>query len=1682
MSKIEQWYNTAYKLQQSGNLEDAEALYRRILERQPKHLHALYLLGSLCAQQGRYTDALPLLERAVAIDPAFTEALNNRGVALAGLERWDEALASYAEAIKTRPGYADALNNQGIIFQNLDRLPEAIDSFERAIRYKPGYAQALNNLGIALKTVERIDEADTAFRQALAAQPDYPEAVNNVGLIHLKNSQFEEALGYFDRAIALQSEFAQAHNNRGAALKELGRFDDAEASYKRAIALKRDYIEPYNNLGTCLASRGNFDEAYAWFDKALAISPEHANAHWNRALALLMAGNYEEGWPEYEWRFLSKSVTSHASTKPRWDGAPLNGRRILVCAEQGFGDTLNFLRYLPLVKQRGGYVLFECQPALKSLLANYPAIDLLLDPPAKGEDQAEPYDVQVSLLSLPGLFGTTVDTVPAYDPPLKTPREFTDLWRARLTEINSAIQSRIKVGIVWAGNPTHKNDHNRSCSLADFAPLAKVPGVVFYSLQKGPPASQASNAPAGMTLIDIGPAIADFADTAAIVEHLDLVIAVDTSVVHLAAALGKPVWMLTPHCPDWRWLMEREDSPWYDTLRIFRQAEPRNWTPVMERIAAELVSFAAQTSRTCADGDLIALGEQYYASGDSVKAMECFEQALAVEANNPRALNNIAVLAHQAGGDDAAITLLNRVLDAEPNYVDALANIALCCAAKGDNAAAATWYQKALRESPLDTALWNALGHICLRLSEPAAAREVFAQSLSLNSDQPAIRAMLGEPSVSEPLAPAPAETGPDRFLRTFQRTDLEKYCSACYQAGEALAQSAYVQRDSAALYANGVANADSRMSKIDEEWSQIAARLPDLSALSQSGYETVSRLPTFKSQLLPALERICAIAAERHLLRGYLDGRSRVDAQGISDLAGRAQNSLVSIVVACYNYAHFLPETIASVIDQTYQNWELILVNDGSTDNTLEVAESLIAAHPDRQIRLITQQNKRLAGARNTGIRAAQGQYILPLDADDLIEPTMLAKCVGILDCAPHLSMVYTDQTHFDEQGNTWAAHSLDWNYAEELSYNQVCVCCLFRRAMWEEVGGYREDCVGAEDWDFWIKCGERGHLGWRIPEQLFRYRKHGASLSVTDAPRHDYLKADLILHHPHLYAESRVRWARGAKAGYEWLHPSQNWQPAPAKSLVSVIVPTFNRPGMLVKAIESILAQTYQNFEIIVVNDAGTDVTDALAPYKADGRITLINKPANKGLADSRNVGIAKARGKYISYLDDDDLYYPDHLETLVTFLENSEYKVAYADASRAHQRKEPDGTYKVWHRDQPYSFDFDYDIILTGNFSPVQCFMHEKACFETVGMFDTTLSSHEDWDQWLRLSRRFDCVHLKKITSEFSWRQDGSSMTSKQQRDFARTTALIYQKNRAFVQDNPRLLAHYDAFLEKWEREEGERTLASPKLEMTAPSANITPTAKAAQGATVDIVMVVHNQLDYTRRAIESIYRHTKNFHLLLWDNGSDAPTRAYLEEIGRRENVTLERSEENLGFIIPNNRLAALGQAPYLALLNSDTEVQPRWETTLMEFLTRRPEYGAVGYEGGLLGANAIGCGRGAGDSIDYVSGWCVCMARRTYEEHGLFDEQNLQFAYGEDSDFSLRLQEAGLRVHALSPQLVTHFGNKTIAEVAQTRDTRTSFSANHEYLRRRWASYLAQQRILTRLEGNDGGAPDIRLAA
>ena len=471
---------------------------------------------------------------------------------LSDLKHFEDALASYDRALAIKPDFAGALNNRGIALQELKRFDDALESHERALAILPDFAGALNNRGLALRELRRLDDALAAYDRALAILPDFADALNNRGIALQELGRLEEALDSYDRALAVKPDFAGASNNRGTALKELRRLDDAVASY----------------------------------DRALAVRPGFAEALDNRGAVRLLSGNYREGWVDSEWRWKTKDfATLPKKVNAReWRGEDIKGHSILVTAEQGLGDVIQFARYLPLLVQRGASVTFGGHEKLLRVLGSLGAEINLVSSLKIGT----PFDFQCALMSLPLGFGTDALSIPNEVPYLRAEGDLVARWKARIGDHG------FKVGIAWQGNPGGKIDHGRSIPLAEFLPLSYLSGVRLISLQKQHGLDQLAGLPQHARIevldedFDSGPDA--FIDTAAVMENLDLIITSDTAIAHLAGALARPIWVALKYVPDWRWLLDRDDSPWYPTMRLFRQETPDDWKSVFSKIEQELRS------------------------------------------------------------------------------------------------------------------------------------------------------------------------------------------------------------------------------------------------------------------------------------------------------------------------------------------------------------------------------------------------------------------------------------------------------------------------------------------------------------------------------------------------------------------------------------------------------------------------------------------------------------------------------------------------------------------------------------------------------------------------------------------------------------------------------------------------------------------------------------------------------------------------------------------------------------------------------------------------------------------------------------------------------------------------------------------------------------------------------------
>jgi tetratricopeptide (TPR) repeat protein len=680
-----------------------------------------------------------------------------------------EAEATCRRVLEAQPDLPAAEHLLGVIVHQNGRFGEAIEHVQRAVKLAPQVALYHANLGEMLRLAGRPKLAAEAARRALEIEPAMAMALSNLGVAHYELKDYKEAARFHRKAIAAAPDFAKAHSNLGNALHALRQFDEAIAAYRRAIELKPDYADAWANLGTTLHHNGNYEEAISVLRHAIALAPHHANAHSGLGILLLMRGDFGEGWDEYEWRLRSSERKGPRFPERPWEGESLAGKHIYVQAEQGFGDTIQFARYLPLLAARAGKVTLRVHQELVTLLrASLPGVTVLGD---RGDPA--PYECDAALLSLPRLFKTRLETIPANVPYLRTPAEAAERWKKRLAKM-----AGVKVGIVWAGNPEQANDFRRTVDLSVLAPLFAVPGTSFASLQFGPHAADLKKLKRRKPAIDnLSPELRDFADTAAAIAALDLVITVDTSVAHLAGALGKPVWVPMPWVTHWPYMLVREDCLWYPTMRMFRQKKGEDWSDVVARVVKELKALAqgddaplvpfkaagesraaraaatlavdaaraaapiVEQAQAISPGHALIVAEQKRRHGLLADADDYTRRAAAAQPDNAEAIHMLGIIAHQSGKLTEAIAHVRRAIAIEPDVALYYANLGEMCRLAGrvDEAVAAG--RRAIEINPdypdalsnLGIALFDqgkfeeALGHY----DRAIALREDFAQAHS---------------------------------------------------------------------------------------------------------------------------------------------------------------------------------------------------------------------------------------------------------------------------------------------------------------------------------------------------------------------------------------------------------------------------------------------------------------------------------------------------------------------------------------------------------------------------------------------------------------------------------------------------------------------------------------------------------------------------------------------------------------------------------------------------------------------------------------------------------------------------------------------------------------------------------------------------------------------------------------
>ncbi len=614
--------NLGHARQRSGDHANAVASFERALALSPGLAQARVNLGNTLFAQGKAEPAAAQFEQALSIDPELADAHFGLGAALERLERSQEASEQYRVTLDLAPGHTEALQRRGYLLQQRGELDEALSCYRQVLAQQPDSTDALFNSGAALRSLaetgdtpfrrEKIEEAKAAYRAVLEIDPGHINALNNLAVLIQEQEDFAGSIALFEKMLAIDPQSVSARHNLGVSFEswgrrssvaeKLARFELAIPHYNTAIALDPQHVDSFMGIAAIKGEQMQLDCALAQYDHILAIDPELASARMNRGMLLLSLGRFAEGWRDFEYRWgHNMKLVRLESEQPHWSaGVDLAGKTLLLYAEQGLGDNLQFVRYASLLAERGATVWVSVPPPLKLLFANCPGVARVFS----RDDTIPPYDYLCPMLSVPGLVGTELDTIPARIPYLKAAPERIAHWRHKLglhPDPGRARHDGLRVGLVWAGDPRKDQpdvalvDRMRSLHFDQLRPLLDVPGVSFYSLQVGlDAAAQLTGTP---QVIDHTGELFDFQETAALAENLDLAICADTSTAHLVGAIGKPVWLLNRYNTCWRWLLDRKDSPWYPTMRLFRQLKLGDWDSVIAEVKAALEAEARKAGQ-----------------------------------------------------------------------------------------------------------------------------------------------------------------------------------------------------------------------------------------------------------------------------------------------------------------------------------------------------------------------------------------------------------------------------------------------------------------------------------------------------------------------------------------------------------------------------------------------------------------------------------------------------------------------------------------------------------------------------------------------------------------------------------------------------------------------------------------------------------------------------------------------------------------------------------------------------------------------------------------------------------------------------------------------------------------------------------------------------------------------------
>ncbi len=744
---------------QAGDIYRSEKICKSILQKEPDNSEILHIVGLIAGQNKRYDDSIAYITRAIRINPHVYSYYNNLGLIYKFVKRLDEAMENFKKAIELYPGFAGAYNNLaitltekgqfdeaaenfrkalmfkpdyadvyynlGILYIKKGQTDEGIESYKKALMYQPGYAEIYNHLGIALWSKRLLDEAIESFRKALSLKPDLAEVYNNLGIALTEKGSLHEAIDNYNQSLALRPDFAEAYNNLGYAFAESGDLQDAIANCSKALRLKPDLTGAYNNLANALKDIGLIDNAIENYNMALRLDTEDPEIHKNLGMTYLLIRDFDKGWEEYEWRL--KTVPNYAPPliKPKWDGTIIKDRILLVCSEQGCGDNIQFVRYLPKLKDEysPSKILFIPYNGLEQLFRESNLGAEVLNSETSVENLE--YDTNIHLLSLPYIFKTTLDSIPFRGKRyLKANPEKIEWYKENFFNPTpySLPPTPLKIGIFWQGSIGHKSDSKRSMPLIHFYPICRLPHVKVYSLQKGEGIEQLDNLPEDIKIVNLGETFNDFSDTAAAIENLDVVITIDTGIAHLSGALGKKTWILLPSYTEWRWPPDMDHSPWYEDVTLFRHKEPgkKDWEEMIYRVIAHLLHL---------------VGLKTFEEGLYDDTVTYISRAIQMNPHEFLYFYNIGVAFAAQDRLDNALDSFRKALALNPFFAEAYNNLGLALANKGLISEAIVNYNKALELKPDSVETYNNLGNAFADLEMLDGAIESFKKAIDLKPD-----------------------------------------------------------------------------------------------------------------------------------------------------------------------------------------------------------------------------------------------------------------------------------------------------------------------------------------------------------------------------------------------------------------------------------------------------------------------------------------------------------------------------------------------------------------------------------------------------------------------------------------------------------------------------------------------------------------------------------------------------------------------------------------------------------------------------------------------------------------------------------------------------------------------------------------------------------------------------------